>query len=64
MPVHRINADDLEVELRTIVRSGEKIDKLYLDDLGAWVVITEDRIESRPAYPSHATRLGIGGDAA
>ena len=52
---HRIARDDLEVALTQIVRTGERIDSLHLDG-DEWVVITEDRIETRP---THADRLGV-----
>lgn len=55
MTQHRIARDDLEVALTQIVRSGERIDSLHLDG-DEWVVITEDRIETRP---THADRLGV-----
>jgi hypothetical protein len=55
MSTHRIARADLEVELRQLVRSGLRIDKLELDG-DEWVVITEDRIETRP---THADRLGV-----
>lgn len=55
MSTHRIARADLEVALTQIVRSGEHIDSLTLDG-DEWVVITEDRIETRP---SHAERLGV-----
>jgi hypothetical protein len=48
MAVHRVPQDQLEASLREIVRSGEKIDSLYPEN-GDWVVITEDRIETRAA---------------
>lgn len=51
MTVHRIARTDLEVALTQIVRSGEHIDKLHLDG-DEWVVITDDRIETRPALGS------------
>ncbi len=46
MSVHRVPRDELETSLRAIVRHGEKIDHLELDG-DEWVVITEDRIETR-----------------
>ena len=50
MSQHRIARDDLERSLRDIVRGGEHIDTLYLEG-DEWVVITEDRIETRPLGP-------------
>mgnify|MGYP003650559649 CR=1 FL=1 len=46
---HRIARGDLDVALVQIVRgSGEHIDSMYLDDASdEWIVITEDRIETR-----------------
>ena len=61
MSTHRFAAPDLDVELRQLVRSGERIDTMYLDDDGHWIVITEDRIEVRPVDDTHASRLGIHG---
>jgi hypothetical protein len=52
---HRIARADLEVALTQIVRTGERIDSLHLDG-DEWVVITEDRIETRL---THADRLGV-----
>lgn len=46
MSVHRIARADLDVALVQLVRSGEHIDKLELDG-DEWLVITEDRIETR-----------------
>lgn len=48
---HRIARGDLDVALVQIVRgSGERIDSMYLDEAtDEWVVITEDRIETRGA---------------
>ena len=48
MALHRIPRTDLETVLRDIVRSGEHIDSLTLDG-DHWVVVTVDRIETRPA---------------
>ena len=48
MTLHRIPRADLEVALVQIVRGGEHIDALY-EDADGWVVVTEDRIEVRPA---------------
>lgn len=53
--IHRVALDGLETALIGIVRSGEHIDAIALDG-DEWVVITEDRIETRP---SHAVRLGV-----
>ena len=55
MSTHRIARADLDVALVQIVRSGEHIDSIHLDG-DEWVVITEDRIETRP---THADRLGV-----
>jgi hypothetical protein len=55
MSTHRIARADLDVALTQIVRSGEHIDSIHLDG-DEWVVITEDRIETRP---THADRLGV-----
>ena len=55
MSTHRIARADLDVALVQLVRSGEHIDSISLDG-DEWVVITEDRIETRP---SHAVRLGV-----
>lgn len=46
MTVHRIAKTELEVALTQIVRSGQHIDAMSLDG-DEWVVITEDRIETR-----------------
>ena len=57
MTVHRIARDDLDVALVKLARSGEKIDTFHLSDDGTeWIVVTEDRLETRP---SHAVRLGV-----
>lgn len=48
MALHYVQSDELEASLRDIVRSGERIDSVYERD-GHWVVVTEDRIETRPA---------------
>jgi hypothetical protein len=47
MSTHRVPVGELDVQLRQIVRSGEHVDALYLDDADHWIVITEDRIEVR-----------------
>ena len=54
---HRIARADLDVALVKLVRSGERIDTFFLSaDETEWVVVTEDRIETRP---THAERLGV-----
>ena len=54
MTQHRIARANLDESLREIVRGGEHIDSLYLDG-DEWVVITEERLETR----THAARLGV-----
>jgi hypothetical protein len=48
MSVHRIARDDLDQALLALVRGGQAIDHIDLDDRAdEWVVVTEDRIETR-----------------
>lgn len=61
MSTHRVPVGELDVALLQIVRGDRAhIDAVYLDDAEHWIIVTEDRIETRP---THATRLGIGGAA-
>ena len=66
MSLHRITRADLDVALRAIVRGGQRIDHIDLDEAaGEYVVITEDRLETRPLGSLTATaRLGASGGAA
>jgi hypothetical protein len=65
MAVHRIARDNLDVGLRALVRGGEQIDALSLDDVsGDWLVVTTDRFETRPRLEQYtaAVRLGVLSD--
>ncbi len=46
MATRNIQAGDLERVLRELVRGGERIDSVYSNGDG-WMVVTEDRIETR-----------------
>jgi hypothetical protein len=46
--VHRVHKDHFEVMLQELVRGGERIDSVHLD-VDEYVIITEDRVETRPA---------------
>ncbi len=48
MAVHRVARDELERSLRELVREGRKVDAVNQDG-DDWLVITEDRIETRAA---------------
>lgn len=52
--LHRIPKDRLDESLTALVRGGERIDSLTLDG-DEWVVVTEDRIETRALASSDAT---------
>jgi hypothetical protein len=48
MALHRVARDDFENSLQAIIRSGEKLDAVYLEG-DEWVIVTVDRFEIRPA---------------
>lgn len=48
MATRNIPKGELERTLRELVRGGERIDAVYANGDG-WMVVTEDRIETRPA---------------
>lgn len=57
MTEHRIPRADIDVALRQIVRGGEAIDTIR-EEGDEYVVLTEDRIETRLSTITPAARLG------
>jgi hypothetical protein len=48
MALHRVARAELDAALLAIIRSSEKLDTYYADG-DEWVIVTVDRIETRPA---------------
>jgi hypothetical protein len=48
MAKHRVPRAELDESLIAIIRSGEKLDTIYIDG-DDWVIVTVDRIEIRRA---------------
>ena len=72
MSTHHIQADQLDVALRQLVRTGHRIDHMAFEpESQEWVVLTEDAIEQRE-FPrlvtmvenADGTIVPLGGDAA
>jgi hypothetical protein len=48
MAKHRVSRAELDDALVAIIRSGEKLDAIYLEG-DEWVIVTVDRFETRQA---------------